>query len=116
MHSHDFVTHVVLEEKVVDQAEQPRARQELVDEGERHLSETMTCFWSNFANSGDTNHGQVCDALLWPEYVWPSTKRTTQLAAAGMQLDANTTATNCTVFANLHQARCDLFEAYHFRL
>jgi para-nitrobenzyl esterase len=83
---------------------------ELGSDGERDLSEALGCYWSNFAVSGDPNHGlSGCSARLkLPR--WPV------LGATGAEHEGTAIVfsnTSVTIEPGLRAHQCDLFRRFH---
>ena len=77
---------------------------ELSSDGERTLSKTMGCYWTNFAETGDPNKGACSTVNGNPLIAWPQT---------GTDGDAIVFSnTSITTRSGLKQEQCDLFVQY----
>ena len=75
---------------------------ELSSDGERQLSATMGCYWSNFAATGNPNDGDCTKALKLP--AWPA------LGEGGDAIVFSNTSVAART--GLKKTQCDLFAKY----
>jgi len=78
---------------------------ELSSDGERTLSKTMGCYWTNFAETGNPNNGACSSVNGEPLLNWP----VSGVTAGDAIVFSNTTI---TTRSGLKQDQCDLFMQY----
>ena len=99
---------------------------ELSTEGERALSSSMGCFWSNFANTGNPNippatptgnqgngSSSACAPVSWPHYSYSrSSSNAVENGDSLLRLDVPQLTQEV---AGLKAAACELFSAHYGR-
>ena len=84
---------------------------EITGPAEQLLSRRMGCYWSNFAATGDPNHGTcAADSELphWPKFRYNRFRNDLDFDEKIIKLDVGK---ELQVLARFHSERCDVFDS-----